>query len=742
MPYFGTADKMHPQTLYISILNIISIGVILYQNGIPKTFKKLLKISYYKQFVFYFVFLIFAILSVLQAINEIQSMITLAEILSQFFAFLILIYLVSNLKNVKSFFINSIVILCVIELFSTIYPYLADIFRLGYPINRSLEYRGVSGSVNIISYLLLMKLPFIYYLSVVKKKYRIFFILISVSILYSIIVIHQTRSAIILSFLVSIFILLVFIYNSFIDKKGKLFSLKSSIIVVVLPIFLSLFLSNVQATKFNRTLNVQDRLSSINLDEYSTNSRLRYYSQAIESIISNPLGIGIGNWQIVSIDKDKENIEAYIIPYHAHNDFLELSAETSLVGGIAYYMIIVSTLFFLLKKIIQSIQRRKPLEYDLLFFTVLGIWIVDSMFNFPAARVLQQITLMYIIAVIINYYKFKTLKLPKMISTFALCVLFISLPFVLFSSIRLVKSSFDQRVLLSHYNLADYTIPLEVVDEMDMEYSDLTVTGIPMKSLKGFFYMKAGLHREAIDLFNEGTSRNPYLYFSESYKSFSHLNLKNYDSAYYFSDLAFNKIPGNVVHFANLALSHVYRRDSVGLKKAYTRAIHKKELHDEIYLTAMADIIDSDQENFALDKFNLNIQSGNDNLKRSYFTLKIGRNNVFEADKFHQIGEYYFKEEDFETAEDFFRRASNLNPYELVYKENLANTNLKLGRFGVALNILNELIIEDGSKSIKVKYLRILAYLNLQDFENACLQINEIKNEPLVRKIELERFCN
>ena len=197
-----------------------------------------------------------------------------------------------------------------------------------------------------------------------------------------------------------------------------------------------------------------------------------------------------------------------------------------------------------------------------------------------------------------------------MISTFAICVLFISLPFVLFSSIRLVKSSFDQRVLLSHYNLADYSIPLEVVDEMDLEYSDLTVTGIPMKSLKGFFYMKSGLYREAIDLFNEGTSRNPYLYFSESYKSFSHLNLKNYDSAYYFSDLAFYKIPGNVVHFANLALSHVFRRDSVGLKKAYNKAIHKKELHDEIYLTAMADIIDSDQENFALDKFNLRLWFG------------------------------------------------------------------------------------------------------------------------------------
>ena len=47
-----------------------------------------------------------------------------------------------------------------------------------------------------------------------------------------------------------------------------------------------------------------------------------------------------------------------------------------------------------------------------------------------------------------------------------------------------------------------------------------------MKSLKGFFYMKSGKYREALDFFNEGTNHNPYLYFSESYKAFSHLNLK------------------------------------------------------------------------------------------------------------------------------------------------------------------------------------------------------------------------
>ena len=40
--------------------------------------------------------------------------------------------------------------------------------------------------------------------------------------------------------------------------------------------------------------------------------------------------------------------------------------------------------------------------------------------------------------------------------------------------------------------------------------------------------------------------RNPYLYFSESYKAFSFLMLEEDDSAAY-SELAFNKLPGNVV---------------------------------------------------------------------------------------------------------------------------------------------------------------------------------------------------
>jgi len=742
IPYFGTADKVHPQTLYISILNIVSLGLIIYNSGLINTFNNLKKAISHKQTGFYFLFAIVAVISTLQSINFTQSLIKLAEIFSQLFAFTMLIYLISTIKDLKKFFINSIVFLCVIELASTLYPYLMDIINRGYPIDRSLEYRGVSGSVNIISYLLLMKLPFIYYLSLVNKKYRFFYILISVLILYSITVIHQTRSAILLSFLVSLFIIAVFLYNKNVIKKHNPYSVKTILLTTIFPIITVLALSNIQSSLFNKTDAVQDRISSINLEEYSTNARLRYYSQAIKYIIANPLGVGTGNWQLASIDADKENIEAYVIPYHVHNDFLEISAETSLLGGILYYMISLSIFFLLLKKIIESIKRRKPLEYETLFFTVLGIWIIDSMFNFPATRVLQQINLLFIIAVIINYYNLKPLNINKHFNSLSFYIMLISLPLVLASSIRLVQSSVDQRILLTHYNLADFSIPLEVIDEMDMNYSNISMTTIPMRSLKGFFYMKAGFYREALDFFNEGTKHNPYLYFSETYKAFSHLNLKNYDSAHHFAKIAFNKLPGNVVHFANYALSLVHRGDSTELKAAYDKANHKKEMHDELFLTAMADIIDVDSNNFALENFDFISESENDNMKMGYYTLKIGRKDMMEAGSNHEIGDFYFKKKDFESARIHFEKAVNLNPYELTYKENLANSHLQLGNFQTAADILTELIDVDGSTSVKVKYLRVLAYLNLEDYNTACVFIDEIKDEPLVKNLELGRFCN
>ena len=52
------------------------------------------------------------------------------------------------------------------------------------------------------------------------------------------------------------------------------------------------------------------------------------------------------------------------------------------------------------------------------------------------------------------------------------------------------------------------------------------------------------------------------------------------------------------------------------------RAKFKKELHDELYLTAMADIIDEDSNNFAFENFDFKSESENDNIKMRVLHIK------------------------------------------------------------------------------------------------------------------------
>ena len=43
---------------------------------------------------------------------------------------------------------------------------------------------------------------------------------------------------------------------------------------------------------------------------------------------SNPIfGVGLGNWKLKSIDYDLKDIEGYVVPYHAHSDFIQIGAE-------------------------------------------------------------------------------------------------------------------------------------------------------------------------------------------------------------------------------------------------------------------------------------------------------------------------------------------------------------------------------------------------------------------------------
>ena len=129
-----------------------------------------------------------------------------------------------------------------------------------------------------------------------------------------------------------------------------------------------------------------NRIQTIDLKETSTNTRLRYYQYGIEQTINNPLiGVGLGNWKIVSIERDKENIISYIVPYTMHNDFLEVAAELGIIG----LLIFLSIFYFGLRNSWEIYSRNKQDPTFLILPFSLLIYIIDSNLNFPFTRMSQ-----------------------------------------------------------------------------------------------------------------------------------------------------------------------------------------------------------------------------------------------------------------------------------------------------------------------------------------------------------------
>ena len=116
---------------------------------------------------------------------------------------------------------------------------------------------------------------------------------------------------------------------------------------ILLPLVFSIVIN--QTFLSNKGADFIKRASSIGLtnSDKSISARLRYYSHVIEQIKETPfLGVGLGNWKFKSIMFDANDIEGYIVPYHAHSDFIQLGAELGIIGFILYLGIFLWAIYY------------------------------------------------------------------------------------------------------------------------------------------------------------------------------------------------------------------------------------------------------------------------------------------------------------------------------------------------------------------------------------------------------------
>ena len=734
VPYFEAIDKIYPQNLYLAFLNVFII-IYLYKSDREffSYFKKnILKIPLF----LFFLFLIWSSITAIFAVNYVESFHTLTKLFNHFLSLLILIYLFKDIKQLKGFLISLFLFFLVIESISVLFPYLFDIIYLGKPGYRAIDYRGYSGNINIMSYIMLPKIIMLLFYSMSSSKLkRILLVTLSFIAIFCILSVFKTRSAaltLFISFIIIssgyfLFIKLNYIELSYPSLIKKLF------IAIIIPVSIAFLFDNLISNNYDQ-INSQERIATLtNLQKDSSlQQRLRYIAAAFDSFRENPVfGVGIGNWEIVSMKYENPEMTSFIVPYHAHNDYMEVLAETGIFGFILYFGFLFYTLFLLIRNIFLKNSLDKEF---LLFLTIcLIIHLIDSLFNFPFDRTFQQIYLMILISVIYNTIYVPNVSLNSKSSSFIIVLLLLLIPLNIYSNIRLFNSSKSQKILIKEFNRGVFDKPsLDELDKFEINYKNVTQTSMPTSTIKGLYYFNKERYFEALDFFRTGIQANPYFYLGTSYIGFTYLKQKQLDSALVYTKKAFDNAPNNFLFYGHYLLTLEQLKDSLAVKNAYNKVKYREPKHENLYLGVMNNIL-SDNKLFALEDVDLKLESGNDQLKKNYYAISIGYQEMINADIYYERGEEFFENDQFELAAEQFANAAKINPYELPYKENAANAYMKLGKDSLALEYLDELIEIDGTKSAKTYYLRGLVKYGLSQKTSACQDLLIAHQTGLIR---------
>ncbi len=382
---FNSIDIIGPQWLYLSLFNGIVLFYLFFSKQLSLGFFK------YKQSLAYSFFLLACVFSLLWAKYHYYTLLDLGRVFTTF----IMCFNIFNLLKVSAKPFRFISYLMIVFVTVEVFYSLSGLFRVFMDNSFFIKltkidsevFKGLSANPNITAASLVYKFPFILYFLFNGKFYEKVFVII-LSFFYFLLLSFLASRASFLSLIVQL-VLFIFLHR---NNYKSLFQVA---LMLLLPFLASYF----YVEFYNKIPNGIDQLASIRIENDSSSNRFYLWSHTIDYLISHPLGCGFGNWKIESIPYWKEMGSSYQVPYHAHNDFLEIFAETGFIGGFAYISIFLLIFYNLIVKMLKKV----PLTpFVFLLFTSYSI---DAFFNFPLERSVMQFlfAIMFVLTLLPRY---------------------------------------------------------------------------------------------------------------------------------------------------------------------------------------------------------------------------------------------------------------------------------------------------------------------------------------------------
>lgn len=275
--------------------------------------------------------------------------------------------------------------------------------------------------------------------------------------------------------------------------------------------------------------------------------------------------------------------------------------------------------------------------------------------------------------------------------------------FACYGTLRIFNSYKEQVFLLESVNSDNFTIDSDekwlMIQNLEVEFPNISATTVPLKSIQAQFYLYNDSVDKGMQILNKSISNqeNPYIMLSEALKAKVFNSYAMVDSSYVYAKKAFEGLPRNPFHFAELtrALKLINQPDSITyffkkIKYPYDEMVWRVYLNtmrgmettkDSIFLIETAD----EALNISINK----IDPNNITQIAAFMTIH-GEENVLEALKMEKEAAELLNKDDFLSAKSYYEDLLNLIPSNVIYKENYSLIQFNLKYFSDVVFYLNE----------------------------------------------------
>jgi tetratricopeptide (TPR) repeat protein len=317
--------------------------------------------------------------------------------------------------------------------------------------------------------------------------------------------------------------------------------------------------------------------------------------------------------------------------------------------------------------------------------------------------------------------------MKKIYSYIILFMLIISM----FGFIRIFNSYNQQLLLLADLNNDFWDRPIGFIDQIEVDFPNLSATAIPLKAVQAQYYLYNDSVKKGMRLVDEviADKSNPFIMLPEALKAKYFNSLGQKDSAYFYSRKAFSGLPRNPFHLAELirSLNSDQKKDSIS---EYFKKI-KYPFNYQTWRIYLAGSLSDSQDTFAnetaLEAIQLtqNRNEKNDLLRITAF-MKIYGKDVFEkALEIESRANSYFLQDNFEEAKILYEDLLELIPLNFLYKENLGVCLFNLKDFAGSVKLFEEIESEGHILDESQIFVLGVSLYNINRISDSCDRLFE-----------------